>query len=132
MVTRKQGIPRGAKAITMRFRVDGGGIEDAEHCGPAAVHLYIERKGADVYQDDGKRWWARVGVPLRPGECTLTILLGPENWSGILGEPAAGNAGFPNTLANAKRVGMTFGGCHFGHGVYASAARFTLLSFEVR
>jgi hypothetical protein len=132
------------KAVKVTFNVVSAGASfvpvELSECPqfPARFRLYLERSGDDG--SDGKRWWSNPQTfdlgSNNNSIVTMTVPLTPDNWSGLWGKMANSDSGqtaaFNNTLADLGRVGLTFGSCHAGHGVYAEGqASFEMLAFEV-
>ena len=142
-VTFNHGSLKGKSAIVLRYRIEAEpGVQILPQEYPAAAStltMYFQRRG-DNWSGRGEyehyRWWAtfRVHMPLAPGEHELTVRL-DENWTSVMGSSAALNPrAFRTAIAEAERVGFTFGGGGAaGHGVYATGpARFVLTGFEIR
>ena len=119
----------GASRITLRYRIDaprGTRFLQQENpgAGPATLSLYLQRRG-DSWRarHSDYRWYSPNGrdVPLTPGVHEVSIGL-DEPWIPMMGGDAHANPrGFAAALANAHRVGFTFGGnSGRGHGVYAT------------
>ena len=143
-VTRASGSLAGKTAIILRYRVDmASGAKLVPSSDPSAPSIgpvmYIQRSG-DNWSGNGKyetyRWWATFDapVPITPGEHALTIPLSGR-WTAVeTSNSASSPQAFRDAMANAGRVGFTFGGgTGYGHGVYAfgGTVRFTILSFEI-
>ena len=141
-VTRQTGPLDMARGIRMRYRIDarrGARFVPQEHPDqPATLSLYFQQAGDDWSgRGDGRfaRWYSprRRQFPLTPGEHEITVMF-DENWLSVMGSDRASlPREFARALANAGRVGITFGSRRArGHGVFATApARFTLLDFRV-
>lgn len=92
--------------------------------GTPAVRLFVQQQGDDLSGAGAyayARWWSNpAAVDLALGTFTLTATLAPNSWSGIFGEQggssAAATAGFQTAIAHIGNIGVTFGGCFFGHG----------------
>lgn len=132
----------GARRITMTYRIDAGrGVQfhPQEYPGtPATMSLYFQVRGDNWTARDQyrfARWYAPAEKveTLRPGTHTVSIDM-DENWIAVVAfKRDTAPEEFRRALANASRIGLTFGGKGGrGHGVYATgAARFTLLDFRV-
>ena len=108
---------------------------------PGTVRLFIQRagdnmSGAGAYQQ--YRYWAVAGFKeLAPGLFTVDAPLDPAQWSDVYGALGSANPTlFAAAVANAGRIGVTFGGgCFFGHGVINSglnsSATFTINGFSI-
>jgi hypothetical protein len=132
----------GARAITLRYRVDAARgtrfVADEMPDEAATVSVYFQQSG-DNWSGRGRfasyRWYspARGVIPLTPGEHTITLQL-DETWTNVNGEPNHQVPdGFAAALQNTQRLGLAFGSpSRRSHGVYATGpARFTLLSFDI-
>ena len=141
-VTRRTGPLDRARGLRLRYRIDAARgtrfvPQELPHM-PPLLSLYIQREGDD-WRARGRtefhRWYSpenRV-VPLAPGARDLTILF-DENWISVVGsDHERSPRAFRDTLANAGRIGFTFGSQGGrGHGVFATRpARFTVLDFAV-
>ncbi len=141
-VTMPTGSLAEARRITMTYRLDaapGTQFHPQEYPGtPGTMSLYFQVRGDNWTARDQyrfARWyapWDKV-MRLEPGTHTVSIDM-DENWIAVVAfsrETAPDE--FRRALANAGRIGFTFGGKGGrGHGVYATApARFTLLDFRV-
>lgn len=141
-VTMPVGSLADARRITMTYRIDAGrGVQfhPQEYPGtPATMSLYFQVRGDNWTARDQyrfARWyapWDKV-MRLAPGIHTVSIDM-DENWAAVVAfKRDTAPEEFRRALANASRVGFTFGGKGGrGHGVYATgAARFTLLDFRL-
>ena len=118
---------------------------------PAFVRLFVQSNlpndgsatcvpGND---NEGNYWWAdAASYTFAPGAgstvtVTLSAALSPSGWSGICGNAASANqAGFDNSIASIKYVGLSFGSGYFfasGVGVDGSTgtATFQLISYNI-
>ena len=82
------------------------------------------------------RWWTNpLNIPLSSllnGQpATLTVPLTPDQWTNAVGQRSS--SGFYDAMANCAWIGLTFGGCFFGHGVNATGAsvQFALLDYSI-
>lgn len=105
--------------------------------GGATVALYFQRKG-DNWTAGGKyetyRWYCSPTVDLMQGG-GLSVRLVPEEWGAIMSTQGKDNPdAFKAALANASRIGLTFGGPGGrSHGVIADKpVEFELVSFEIK
>lgn len=131
----------GAKAITVRYRIDaapGARLMAADGSAQGTFGLAIQRSG-DNWTARGRyeayRWYSPEAPVMTPGTHTFTARLDDPRWVGVLSSTAANNPrAFAAALSEAQSISMTFGGgSGRGHGVYATApARFTLLDFSIR
>jgi len=123
----------------------GDPVFHASECGTATVRLYLEQAVPKhcpdaTYSCAGPtyRWWSNPdAVTLSPGQALLSVPIDPDEWSdaeGKAGSDPIAAAGFINALAHPAMVGLTFGGCFFGHGVNVSggSARFILTSVAIQ
>lgn len=139
-VTIPTGPLQGARAITLRYRIDAAPgtrfVPQESPELPATLSLYFQRAGDGwTTRQPDWRWYAPTNrtMPLRAGTHTVRIALN-EDWIAMTGPGAHANRrGFAEALADTARVGFTFGSeGGRGHGVYATApARFTILDFRV-
>lgn len=89
---------------------------------PATTRFFIQLAG-DNLQNEFGRWWATNGFVLgSAASFNLSTALLPENWSSVYGKRGdssdTARQAFAAALANAGRIGFTFGGgCFYGHGV---------------
>lgn len=125
-LTRRTGPVKGA--ITVRFRIEAepGVAFVNDTGGPASVSLYIAHKRNDWRgKMNHERLFGTV-IPLEPGDHTLSA----DEWVGV--HRTATTTDIADTMANAGRVGLVFGGgTGRGHGAFATgAARFVLLEFS--
>jgi hypothetical protein len=125
--------------VSMTFRVDSSEAQyvvlDPGDILPATFHLFIEQKGDDLSNPNG-RWWAQTGgynLGSHDNETiTLSVPLTADQWTNVYGQYDAQE--FPNALENIGWIGVTYGGQFFwGHGVATSAgsAKFVLVDFQV-
>jgi hypothetical protein len=134
----------GARQITVRYRVDvtrgARFVADETPGEPATVSLYFQRSG-DTWSGKGRfqsyRWYtpARLVMPLRPGEHSITVRL-DDVWTNVRSQPntnAEQRGPYAAALHETSRIGLAFGSVsRRSHGVYATApARFTLLSVSI-
>lgn len=133
----------GARSITLTYRIDAEpgtrfmAVDYPQN--PATLSLYFQRAG-DNWTARGRyetyRWYVTGDkmVPLSPGTHKITVDL-VDDWKAVGSTTAASNPqAFREALANADKVGFTFGSAGGrGHGVYATGrARFTVVSFDIR
>lgn len=112
--------------------------EQSDSCAPQAHPFFMS--GSDPFNAAKPlaRWWANpASYTLASGNTTLSIPLTPENWSSADGRWANADAttlaAFNAAKSNVSGMGVTFGGCFFGHGVSVSGgtARFTINSYKI-
>lgn len=125
--------------VTLTFRVESSApqyeVLDATDIPPATMHLFIEQRGDDLSDPNG-RWWAQAGgynLGSQDNETiTLSVPLTSDQWTNVYGKYNPDE--FPAALNNIGWIGMTFGGQYFwGHGVALSggSAKFILIDFQV-
>ena len=134
--------------ITYSIAVTGSPVFDYRThanntCGigyPGTVRLFIQRAG-DNLGAQGEfaqyRYWAVSGFKeLAPGLFVLEAPMAPDQWSDVYGAKGSDHPDlFAAAVANAGRVGVTFGGgCFAGHGVFVhgGTAQFTINDFTVQ
>lgn len=141
-VTYNPGSLRGAKSITIRYRIDAPRgtrfVAQQDPEATATLSLFFQQ-AYDNWTAKGRyehyRWYSpeETLVPLKPGTQTVTIPL-DGRWQSVgYKRSAAHPDAFAASLARTQRVGFVMGSKLLrGHGVYATApARFTLLDFRV-
>lgn len=141
-VTYNPGSLRGAREITIRFRIDAPAgtrfIPQEAPSKTAYLSLFFQRRG-DSWTAKGPyehfRWYSphETLVPLRPGTFEVTMPL-DDRWHSVRFERSGEHPReFRAALEDTMRVGFVMGHKHGrGHGVYATRpARFTLLDFEI-
>src|SRR5271166_628529 len=146
----KSGAINSSQSFAMTVTVAGNAPQwnyanienDGNTCtSPATVRFYFQETGDNWSGIGGYayyRWWSTQAIVLQPGISSLTVPLAPANWSSVEGENGANSAtataAFNAAMANARTIGMTFGGgCFYGHGVdlTGGSATFTLNSYTV-
>ncbi|MCA1653044.1 MAG: hypothetical protein ABR588_09665 [Sphingomicrobium sp.] len=141
-VTTRYGSLSGKKRIVLNFRIEADPsvkiVPTDSPDAPSILTIYFQRRGDDwsgsgIYE--AFRWWAtsRSLSPLTPGEYQITAQL-DEPWSAVQTSTTLNNQpSFQSALADADRVGFTFGGgSGYGHGVYATGpTRFVVTNFRV-
>lgn len=142
-VTKSTGPLHGAKAVTLRYRIDAAPgtrfIAREKTDRQATLSLYFQRSGDNWSarnQYETFRWYVTADhmIPLTPGVHQVTVDL-TDDWKAVGSSTAKNNPrAFRDALANANRIGFVFGSSGGrGHGVYSTApARFTVLDFNVR
>lgn len=122
--------------MSISYRVEGDGeLVETQPCPGASsvplMRLYFQRRGDDLTASKQHyRWWS-VGT-LIGGE--ITVSLQPDNWSSVFGiKGSAAPSEFAAAKADAMAVGVTFGGCFAGHGVYlkSGSLKFIATGFSV-
>lgn len=130
------------KRFFIRFRIEAppGTVFQSYDQGqpeltPAAVRLYVQGNGSysEVWIGPGRRYWNTHGVALQDGEFSLEGDLTnlTSDWSGVMGPEGSRSQFLSHCVgANMARIGFTFGGRGYGHGVGIVAggpAKFSLL-----
>ena len=99
---------------------------------PSTVGLYFQRVG-DNLSGQGEfsqyRWWSRLRIRLVSGIYEISVPLVREEWTSVYG--AGDDVGFENARNLCHRVGLTFGGSFYGHGVQGGGLRFYCSDFRV-
>ena len=97
----------------------------------AKARLLLEHTGDASLSNVVYRWWSTTEYVLGDSASgvVLTVPLTTNQWSDVDGQlasstPALG-AAFAETLQNMGAVGITFGGCFAGHGVYLDSVKWT-------
>lgn len=125
--------------VSVTFRVDSSEAQyvvlDPGDILPATFHLFIEQKGDDLSNPNG-RWWAQTGgynLGSHDNETiTLSVPLTADQWTNVDGQYNAQE--FPAALENIGWIGLTCGGQYFwGHGVAlrSGSAKLILIDFHV-
>lgn len=116
---------------------------DGSQCGTPSVRLYFEQTLPKHVPNateapDTFRWWSNPdAVVFEDGSFALSAPVAPGRWSDAGGrfatDPLAAK-GWAAALASPGAVGVTFGGCFFGHGVQVvdGTARFILTSYTIQ
>lgn len=120
-VTKPTGPLTGKSSLLIRGEVilgDGATLRPTEGDGPARLRLYFQHSGDNlsgqgVYRD--YRFWS-APIDLVPGPFSFEAPLVSQCWSSVYPHDDDA-AGFADCLANACKVGFTFGGEFAGHGV---------------
>lgn len=138
-VTFPHGSLVGKTVIRGRFKIEGppGARIWGKACPdqPSSLTLFFMSANPDWYGDGG-RWWATFATkrPLEVGAEFEVVARLDANWTSVLTmSRESGPREFEDALANADRVGFTFGDCEsFGHGARATTTvRFRVLDFRV-
>ena len=118
--------------------VGAGLILPWEPCSPTeigAARVFVISHRMD-WSGEFSRWW---GIPDRvdlvEGAFSLAVPVTPERWSsvyGTVGTQAPDH--FASAMRDVSALGLTFGSCFFGHGIYlaSGSARVVLSRYEVR
>lgn len=139
LVTPVSGRMPGAVAVSMRVEKGAGAIfKEIDPCGEhaAAVRLYFQRRGDDLTADkQDYRWWSVDRYMLANLAGELVAPVSPDKWSQVFGQVGDTRPNeFSAAAADVQVVGLTFGGCFAGHGVYVidGAAKFIAVNIEAR
>src|SRR5260370_2487587 len=135
-------IGRLGTRILARFVVERDGrLVESDPCegSQAAVRLFFQRRGADLTAGkEFHRWWSMETFLLNTDTKTeLTVALDPSLWLSVLGtvdmSSAGGTTAFQAATADVQNVGVTFGGCYAGHGIFvvAGPARFIMIRYAL-
>ena len=122
------------KKITMDFEITGlGHIKATEQDSPAQVRLFMQHKSSST---EDNRWWSNpLSVQLiAPQVAQLQVTVAPDQWSQVYGKKGTDRLSqFNDCVANLGKIGFTFGGYFFGHGVIADQGQpiFYLKRFTV-
>ena len=111
--------------------------EPSSYCNvPGKARLYIQRKGMKPNTTTHKdyRWWSNPKYieMKQSGLTTINVPLTPSDWSNAAGELGSKNpAAFNYALANVEKIGVTFGSCSGGHGLFVTGgtARFIVTNY---
>ena len=112
--------------------------------GTPSCRFYIQRKGDDFsamgdYQY--YRWWSNpvhydLGTSKDEADSvTITAPLMSPQWTSVLGAPCGDHFDFfKKAWLDADRVGLTFGGNYFGHGVQLESGKadFYLIKYKFK
>ncbi len=138
-VTYPHGSLVGKSVIRGRFKIEGapGTRIWGKACPdqPSSLTLFF-MSDDPKWRGDGGRWWATFATlrPLEVGAEFEVVAPLDGNWTSVMTMTReTGPREFEDALANADRVGFTFGDCEsFGHGARATATvRFRVLDFRV-
>jgi hypothetical protein len=135
-------IGRLGSQISATFVVERDGrLVESDPCegSQAAVRLFFQRRGDDLTAaKEFHRWWSMemflVNTDTKAG---LTVALDPSLWLSVLGKvgnsSAEVTAAFQAAAGDVQNVGVTFGGCYAGHGVYVvdGPARFIMMRYTL-
>ena len=135
-------IGRLGSRISATFVVERDGrLVESDPCNgsQAAVRLFFQRRGDDLTAaKEFHRWWSMEMFLLNTDtKAGLTVALDPSLWSSVLGKvgnsSAQVTAAFQAAAGDVQNVGVTFGGCYAGHGVYVvdGPARFIMMRYTL-
>jgi hypothetical protein len=141
LVTPVAGFVAGTMTAKFHIEADAGAtFRESDPCGDrhqASVRLYFQRRGDQLtarYED--WRWWSNPAhVVLANGTHVLSAQLAASEWSQVYGKKGDTRAqAFAAAAGDVQALGVTFGGCFFGHGAYVTggSARFVMTGFTVR
>ena len=133
-------IGRLGSRISATFVVERDGrLVESDPCegSQAAVRLFFQRRGDDLTAaKEFHRWWSMETFLLNTDtKAGLTVALDASLWLSVLGKvgnsSAEVTAAFQAAAADVQNVGVTFGGCYAGHGVYVvdGPARFIMMRY---
>jgi len=118
-----------------------GRLVESDPCegSQAAVRLFFQRRGDDLSAaKEFHRWWSVETFLLNTDtKAGLAVPLEPSLWSSVLGKvgnsSAEVTAAFQAAAGDVQNVGVTFGGCYAGHGVYVvdGPARFIMMHYTL-
>ena len=120
-------IGRLGSQISATFVVERDGrLVESDPCegSQAAVRLFFQRRGDDLSAaKEFHRWWSIETFLLNTDtKAGLTVALDPSLWLSVFGKVGNSSeevtAAFQAAAADVQNVGVTFGGCYAGHGVY--------------
>lgn len=99
------------------------------------VRLYFQRTGDNLSAQgiyEFYRFWSEPRSLNSTEPQAFSIDLSPEKWSSVLGQSGSVNPDmFYAAVKDVQAVGMTFGGCSGGHGVYSNgSAQFIVTEFK--
>jgi hypothetical protein len=128
--------------ISARFVVERDGrLLENDPCegSQAAVRLFFQRRGDDLTAGkEFHRWWSMETFLLNTDTKTeLAVALDPSLWLSVFGKVGNSSAevttAFQAATADVQNVGVTFGGCYAGHGVYVvdGPARFIMMRYTL-
>ena len=135
-------IGRLGSRISATFVVERDGrLVESDPCegSQAAVRLFFQRRGDDLTAaKEFHRWWSMETFLLTTDtKAGLTVALDPSLWLSVLGKvgnsSAEVTAAFQAAAGDVQNVGVTFGGCYAGHGVYVvdGPARFIMMRYTL-
>lgn len=138
-VTFPHGSLVGKSVIRGRFKIEGapGTRIWGKACPDQPSSLTMFFMSTDPkWRGDGGRWWATFATlrPLEVGTEFEVVAPLDGKWTSVMTMTReTGLRDFEDAMANADRVGFTFGDCEsFGHGARATATvRFRVLEFRV-
>jgi hypothetical protein len=138
----RSAIGRLGHGISATFVIEGDGrLIESDPCegSQAAARLFFQRRGDDLSAaKEFHRWWS-IETFLLNGDTKagLTVALDPALWSSVFGKAGNSSAAvitaFQAAASDVQNVGVTFGGCYAGHGVYVvdGPARFIMTGYAL-
>lgn len=134
--------------INATFQVQQSGsvqFVESNPCPPqpmnAKLRLYFQRRGDNMSGAVGTyefyRWFSVEGFVLSDTGTGFSVPVTPSLWNSVWGkrgdDPSA-TAGFNAAINDVQTIGVTFGGCFAGHGVYVTGgdAKLTMSNFVVQ
>jgi hypothetical protein len=135
-------IGRLGSRISATFVIERDGrLVESDPCegSQAAVRLFFQRRGDDLSAaKEFHRWWSMETFLLNTDtKAGLTIALDPSLWLSVFGKAGHSSTevttAFQAAAADVQNVGVTFGGCYAGHGVYVvdGPARFIMMRYTL-
>jgi hypothetical protein len=135
-------IGRLGRRISATFVIERDGrLIETDPCegSQAAVRLFFQRRGDDLSAaKEFHRWWSiepfLLNTDIKAG---LTVALDPSLWSSVFGKAGDSSteviSAFQAAARDVQNVGVTFGGCYAGHGVYVvdGPAQFIMTSYAL-
>lgn len=106
-----------------------GQVMEVEPCGSenvARMRLYFQRRGDDLSGAGAYefyRWWSVDTLPMNdiPSLVQFKVIMDANQWSSVYGKRGDGAPSeWAAAASDVQAIGMTFGGCFAGHGVYVS------------
>ena len=134
-------VGSGMSANVSITKTDGALFMEAQPCGDynpmnAKFRFYFQRRGDDVSGQgvyEYYRWFTSEGYSLASGDGTFTVPFDPAKWVSVFGKTGDTNpSGFASAMADVQAIGITFGGCFAGHGVFVSEGQAIFQANEVK
>ncbi len=124
------------QTLTITYRVSGKGkfVSVDDPCRGAGFSPILERQGDTLAASQPfYRFWGTSALLVADGQVhTATYPLTYDKWTGVFGKTSQPD--FDAAMKNLMGVGITFGGCYAGHGVYVSGgtAKFEMLNYQIQ
>lgn len=125
-------------ATTRLERSQDGSLQEVQPCGDNAprARLMFQRRGDDMSGAgpmEHYRWWTIPTIDLaNDGPTTLTVTSDPAQWSSVYGKHGNEAPDAWSAAANdVSAIGLTFGGCFAGHGVYAPTGQVKFIADDI-